>query len=128
MTNENKNAIRGFKDLHVWQDAHALVLLIYKATRSFPKEEQFGLTSQLRRAASSVTANIAEGSGRFHYKERIRFYHQARGSLVEVENHVILSKDLAFLSQKETDEILSLCSTVAKQLNGLIKATGKQID
>ncbi|MBI4599730.1 four helix bundle protein [Candidatus Uhrbacteria bacterium] len=76
--------MRSFTDLKAWQEGHTLVLKIYKITQSFPKEEQFGLTNQLRRAAVSLTSNIAEGFGRGSYKEKAQFYSIALGSLTEV--------------------------------------------
>ena len=78
--------IDNFYQLDAWREAHKLVLLVYKETESFPKREKFGVIDQLRRAASSVTANVAEGFGRFHYADKIRFYFQARGSVKEVQN------------------------------------------
>jgi len=78
--------INDFYQLDTWKEGHKLALLIYKETKSFPKEEKCGATNQLRRAASSITANIAEGFGRYHYADKIRFYHQARGSVKEAKN------------------------------------------
>lgn len=117
--------IRNFHDLKVWQDAHALALEIYKITKDFPKDEQFGLISQMRRAASSVTANIAEGFGRFHYNEKTKFYRQARGSAVELQDHVFLSQDLGHLEKEIARDLFSKASLVIRELNGLIRATGK---
>jgi four helix bundle protein len=87
-----------FKDLRVWEKAYELTLSVYKATRSFPREEMYGLTSQLRRAAASVGANIAEGCGRRSDPEMRRFLQIARGSANEVEYHLLLARDLEFLS------------------------------
>ena len=87
-----------FKDLRVWEKAYELILSVYKATRSFPREEMYGLTSQLRRAAASVGANIAEGCGRRSDPEMRRFLQIARGSANEVEYHLLLARDLEFLS------------------------------
>ena len=86
-----------FKELRVWAKAHELTLVIYQKTRGFPKEEMYGLTSQLRRAAVSVGANIAEGCGRRSDGEMKRFLQIARGSANEVEYHLLLAKDLRFL-------------------------------
>ena len=80
--------ITDFYQLKAWQENHQLVLSIYKITKTFPNEEKYGIIDQLRRASSSITANIAEGFGRFHYADKIRFYLQARGSLKEVENFI----------------------------------------
>jgi four helix bundle protein len=117
--------IKNFYDLKVWRDAHEIALIIYKETKFFPKEEQFGMSSQIRRAASSVTANIAEGFGRFHYKDKIRFYLQARGSAVELQDHIFLSKDLSYLSPKSARDLFVKITIVIKELNGLIKKTGQ---
>ncbi len=76
--------ITTFFDLKAWQVAHALTLKIYEITKDFPQSERFGITSQLQRAASSITANIAEGFARYHYKDKARFYYQSRGSAAEV--------------------------------------------
>jgi four helix bundle protein len=90
-----------FKDLKVWTKAHRLTVGVYRTTREFPREELFGLTSQLRRSASSVGANIAEGCGRRSDAELARFLHIARGSAVELENHLLLARDLDYLAGGE---------------------------
>ena len=92
-----ENSIKNFYDLEAWKKGHALVLSIYKITESFPKEETYGIISQLRRASSSITANIAEGFARYHFRDKIRFYHNARGSVAEVQNFLLLAKDLKFI-------------------------------
>lgn len=120
-----KKPIKSFYDLKVWQDAHKLALKIYRETDKFPKTEQFSLTDQVRRSASSVGANIAEGFGRYHFKDKIRFYQQARGSALETQNHLMLAKDLSYLEQKNFFEIFPIVEEVIKELNGLINATGK---
>lgn len=118
--------IKNFYDLKVWKDAHKLALKIYENTKNFPREEQFGLISQMRRAASSVTANIAEGFGRFHYNDKIKFYQQARASAVELQDHILLSKDLAFLAKDSAEDLFSQAELVLKETNGLINAINKQ--
>jgi four helix bundle protein len=87
---------RNYVDLIVWQKAHGLVLEIYNMTRQFPKEEMFGLTSQMRRAAISIPANIAEGFARTGTKDKLRFYNIAAGSLNEVSYYILLAKDLNY--------------------------------
>ena len=87
---------RTFRDLVVWQKAHELVLSVYKLTRSFPDDERFGLTSQTRRAAVSVAANIAEGFVRIGKQDKLRFYNIAQGSLEEAKYYLILAKDLGY--------------------------------
>ncbi len=94
-----------FKELRVWAKAHELTLVIYQKTRGFPKEEMYGLTSQLRRAAVSVGANIAEGCGRRSDGEMKRFLQIARGSANEVEYHLLLAKDLRFLPTDEFNDL-----------------------
>lgn len=87
-------ASRSFEDLIVWQKAHVFVLAIYKITKKYPKEEIFGLVNQMRRAAISITANIAEGYTKISPKDKLRFYNISQGSLEETRNFIILSKDL----------------------------------
>jgi four helix bundle protein len=94
-----------FKDLRVWTKAHELTLYVYQKTRSFPKEEMYGLTSQMRRSAASVGANIAEGCGRRSDGEMRRFLQIARGSANELEYHLLLAKDLHLLQDAEFAEL-----------------------
>lgn len=119
----SNKSIHHFTDLIAWQKNHNLVLQIYRKTKNFPKEEIFGLTSQIRRAASSITANIAEGYGRFHSKDRIRFYIQARGSSAEVQNHLILAKDLNYISNTEFEQLKTISFEGYKIICGLINST-----
>ena len=95
-----------FKDLKIWQLSHQLTLLIYKITLNFPKSEIFGITSQLRRSSSSIPANIAEGFGRKGKKEFIQYLYQAKGSLYETQNFIILSKDLKYINTSISEDIL----------------------
>jgi four helix bundle protein len=90
-----------FKQLKVWRKAHEMVIETYRVTAAFPKEEMYGLTSQLRRAAASVGANIAEGCGRRSDGEMVRFLQIARGSATEVEYHVLLARDLHFMEEDD---------------------------
>lgn len=119
--------IKNFYDLKVWQDVHKIVIKIYKITKNFPKDEQFGLISQMRRSASSVTANIAEGFGRFHYKEKMKFYQQSRGSAVELQDHLFLSQDLDYLPKEKARDLFQEICIMIKELNGLINSIKKQI-
>lgn len=118
--------INNFYDLDAWKKGHLLVLEIYKITRSFPKEELYGIVSQLRRAASSITANIAEGFSRYHFKDKTRFYYQARGSVSEVQNFLILAKDLGFISLEECKEAGEIANEIKQLINGLIRSIEKQ--
>jgi four helix bundle protein len=101
----NKAPINHFTDLEAWKSSHELTLEIYRITKSFPSGERFGIVDQLRRASSSMTANVAEGWGRFHYLDRINFYYQAGGSGCEVQNFLILSRDLGYLPPTEFDKL-----------------------
>jgi four helix bundle protein len=99
--------IRSYKDLSVWQESRKLSVEIYTATRHFPQSELFGLTNQMRRAAVSISSNIAEGCGRQTDKDTIRFLYQAKGSLFELETQCIIAQDLSFLT-KETHQNISI--------------------
>ena len=108
-----------FQQLLVWQKAHQFVLLVYKTTELYPQKEMFGLTSQFRRAAISIAANIAEGYKKKDYKNKIHFFNIAQGSLEECKYYIILSKDLNYPSDSEL-EILS--EEISKLLAGYIKS------
>lgn len=118
-----RNKILLFTDLNAWKEGHKLVLMIYKATRHFPREEQFGLSAQLRRAAVSITSNIAEGFSRNSYREKVQFYSIALGSLTEVQNQLFVARDINYLNRPEFDEIFEQTTTVHKIINGLIKSS-----
>ena len=112
--------MQDFRNLAVWQKAHRLTLAVYRASRSFPKEEMFGLTSQLRRAASAIGANIAEGCGRGSDADFGRFLTIAMGSACEVENHLVLAHDLELLSRPEHDSLLEMNVEVKRMLSALL--------
>lgn len=118
-----ENKITKFTDLRAWKESHKLVLMIYEITKNFPKEELFGLVSQMRRCAVSITSNIAEGFGRRSYKEKIQFYLIARGSLIELQNQLLVAKDVKFLNEKDFKEIANQSVEAHKILNGLIKGS-----
>lgn len=120
---EELGKIRNFTDLVVWQEGHRLALLIYRRTKKFPKVEQFGLVSQMQRAAVSVTSNVAEGFGRRSAKEKRQFYYIASGSLTELQNQVLLSRDLGYINIQEYHEIDALIFPVSRMLYGLIAKT-----
>lgn len=111
-----------FKDLRVWAKAHELTLTVYQRTRSFPKEEMYGLTSQLRRASASIGANIAEGCGRRSDAEMKRFVQIARGSANEVEYHLLLAKDLGFLSADEHKDLEAKVLEIQRMLTSLVQS------
>ena len=111
-----------FRDIKAWQKAIELVVEIYSATRSFPREEVYGLANQLRRAAVSVPSNIAEGKGRCTDKEFLLFLHHARGSVFEVETQLAIAGRLGYLTQADEQRIRTQAGEIARMLNGLIKA------
>ncbi len=112
----------GFERLEVWQQSMKLTKDIYQLTRTFPKEEQYGLISQLQRAAVSIPANIAEGRGRFHKKEQVQFFYNARGSLYEVMTLLKLSVQLNYVTQHSHQETETLCLQILGKLSGLINS------
>ena len=117
----------GFEDLEVWQQAHGLVIEIYKVTDTFPNTERFRLTDQLCRSAASIPANIAEGKGRDSNREFLRFLIIARGSLEETKYHLLLAKDLHYLSETDYNKLLDGYNAAGKMLNGLINKVRKEV-
>jgi four helix bundle protein len=113
--------MKNFRDLKVWEKAHEVALACYAVTRAFPKEELFGLTSQIRRAGASVPANIAEGCGRRGNSELHRFLQMAMGSANELEYHFLLSKDLGFLKAEEHKRVQGQVEEVKRMLASLIR-------
>ena len=112
--------MRNHKDLIVWQKSMALVKELYQISHSFPKEEIYGITSQMRRAAVSIPSNIAEGYGRGHEKELIQFLYIALGSASELETQLIICKEIAYLTEEEFDRLNSLNIEIVKMLPSLI--------
>lgn len=117
--------LKSYKELKVWQKAYHLCLKIYKMTKGFPKEELFGLTSQIRRSSLSIPCNIAEGYGRRSRPEYIRFLNIAYGSLCELETQVLLSGDLNYFKEKELKEVQTEVWEIERMLMALIKSLGK---
>ncbi len=117
-----------FWELDAWKKSHTLVLDVYSVTKSFPREERFSVTDQIRRAASSVTANIAEGFERYHFKDKTRFYYQARGSAAEVQNFIVLARDLSYIDSQTCMRIGKHATECKKLINGLIRSTKKSSD
>jgi four helix bundle protein len=113
--------LRNFKDLKVWGKAHQLTLNVYSATAEFPKHELYGLTSQIRRSAASVPANIAEGCGRNTGPDLARFFHIAVGSASELEYHLLLARDLGFITNADYDVLTTRTTEVKRMLASYIK-------
>lgn len=120
-------AVQSYRDLEVWQQGMDLAVACYTATKSFPGDERFGLTSQIRRSASSVPANIAEGQGRQSTKEFLHFLSIARGSLKELETHLILSERLGMLPTATLGELLFQTDNVSRMLTGLKKSLERRL-
>jgi four helix bundle protein len=121
--------MRDFRKLNVWERAHRLTLDLYKATRRFPKEELYGLTSQIRRSAASICANLAEGCGRTGEKEFRRFLFIALGSASELEYHLLLAADLGNLERSAYARMDTEVTGVKRMIAGLLKrlkADGRQ--
>lgn len=116
--------IRSFQELQVWQEAHKLVLLVCKVTESFPNDERFGLISQMRRAAVSVPANIAEGFRRRGIQDKIRFYNISEGSLEELKYYFILSNDLGYIQNSRPHH--QQANTVGRLLYRFIQSTERR--
>jgi len=118
--------IKSFEDLEVWKVCREIKKKIFKLIKNYPVEEKYSLITQMRRAAISITANIAEGYGRFHYQENIQFCRQARGSLYELLDHLITSLDEGYISTIEMNELKKLINSAIKLLNGYIRMLQKR--
>lgn len=125
---KTNHKINDFTDLIAWQKSHELVVMIYKMTKEFPEKEKFGLISQLERAAVSVTSNIAEGFGRSHSKEKDQFLSVASGSLSEVENQLMIARDVGYIDIGTFNKLYDQAVESHKVLNGLRRANRKKGD
>ena len=123
----NKTKYKNFEELPVLQCAHRLTLNIYRLSKIFPKDETYALTSQIRRASSSIGANIAEGFDKNTTKDLLKFLYIARGSCSETIYHLLLARDLSYISLSEYNEVRSGCDEVGKQLNGWISSLKKKL-
>jgi four helix bundle protein len=120
---QSKKPVRDFKDLEVWKAARELRKEIYNLAKSLRELERFGLANQLRRAATSVTANVAEGFGRFGYQENVQFCRQARGSVYEVRDHLTTCVDAGYLELPEGRRLGRIAQRVAQLINGYLRST-----
>ncbi|MFQ5818065.1 MAG: four helix bundle protein [Terriglobia bacterium] len=121
----NRKKVRGFTQLHTWQAARKLRAELDRLTRSFPNEESFGLAAQIRRAAVSVTANLAEGYGRFSYQENMQFCRQSRASVYELRDHFTTALDAGYSPRGKYRELEGMAMEVIRLLNGYIRSTRK---
>ncbi|OHA70826.1 MAG: hypothetical protein A3D64_02105 [Candidatus Wildermuthbacteria bacterium RIFCSPHIGHO2_02_FULL_49_9] len=117
-----ENKIRSFTDLTAWKRGHELVLMVYRNTDSFPQKERFSLTDQMRRAAVSITSNIAEGFSRQSQKEKVRFYSMAKASLTELQNQLLIARDIGYLAKEDFTSLANQSVQISKLLSGLIRA------
>ena len=123
METQTNQKIKSFTDLNVWKEGHKLVLQIYDITHTFPDDERFSLTDQLRRAVISITSNIAEGFSRHTNRDKRSFYYKALGSVTETQNQLLIARDLQYITHRNFNERAHVSTSVAKLLNGLIKST-----
>lgn len=118
---------QSFEQLIVWQKAHSYVLAIYKITKQYPKEELFCLVNQMRRAAASITANIAEGYAKISSKDKLRFYNISQGSLEETRNFIILSKDLGYITLQDKEQLGIQAAEISRLQNAYCIALLKNV-
>ena len=119
---KSSKSMKNHKDLIVWQKGIELVKMVYSITSSFPKEEQFGLTSQMRRCSVSIPSNIAEGCGRHSEKELMQFLYITLGSASELETQIIISQELNFLEKDKCEQVLSMINEIIRMTSSLIKS------
>lgn len=119
--------ITSYRDLIVWQQAMALAASCYKATKSFPASEVYGMTSQIRRSAASIPANIAEGNGRENTGAYIHSLRIAQGSLKELETHVLLAETVELMQKPNAEQLLEACESVGKLLRALIRSLQEKL-
>lgn len=124
---ERKSTIKTFRDLTAWQKGHLLVIEVYKITDNFPKSEVFALSSQMRRAAISITSNIAEGFSRDSIADKAHFYIMAHGSITELESQIIIAKDLGYIAPDRVNAVVLMADEVYRVIGGLIRSTKEKI-
>jgi len=126
MRQETEKSGRRFRSIKAWQRADDLVARVYRVSRAFPKDEQYGLTSQMRRTAVSVAANIVEGSSRRSRQEYLHFLSIAKGSLSELSYYIHLSNRLSYLSESQFRDLDGSCEETARTLHGLIQSVSRE--
>jgi four helix bundle protein len=117
-----ETSAKSFTSLIAWQKAHQLVILLYRETKKFPREEIHSLTDQMRRAVVSISSNLAEGFNRQGKKEKIQFYFMALGSLTEIQNQLLIARDIGYMDKDQFDHAAGKTVEVSKLINGLIKS------
>lgn len=119
--NKHPTKLTRFEDMTVWQESQDMAVSVYKLTYTFPAEEKYGITSQVQRASSSVSANIAEGFGRMTLKDRAHFYHIALGSLLETKNFIYLTTRLEYVTEEDASVIIGQVESIHKQITAILK-------
>ena len=122
--------INSYKDLEIWQLATKLIIKVYRLLNNFPKEEKYGIVSQAKDSVVSVASNIAEAYGRYHFKDRIKFLYNSRGSLLETESHLIISEKLGFINKESQGlygEILDDIKNLGIKINNYISSIYKNV-
>lgn len=125
----DQKAIKSYKDLEIWQLAVKLIVKVYQLLKTFPKEEKFGIISQTKDSVVSIASNIAEAWGRYHFKDRIKFLYNSRGSLLETENHLIISEKLGFINKSNQtlyNEILKDIKNLGVKISNYISSLSRQ--
>jgi four helix bundle protein len=120
-------AFNSFEDMPVWKKAMEFAQKIYAITETLPRKEDYGLTSQIRRSAVSVSGNIAEGFGRKHTKDKVNFYYASRGSLTESKSHLIYGERVGYFKELDSKELKALSDDVMKELNAVISTLHRRI-
>lgn len=120
---DTKGKIKSFTDLFAWKKAHNFVLDIYKTTKKFPQEERFSLIDQMRRAAISITSNIAEGFSKRTSQDKTHFYYHALASLTEIQNQLIIARDLSYITNIQFQQLAQQSIEVHKLIHGIIKSS-----
>jgi len=124
----NDDAVQSYRDLRVWQEAMAVAVACYELTRSFPREEMYGMTSQIRRASNSIAANIAEGHGRETSASFVHFLRTAQGSLKELETHLILATRVKLAPSTSIEPLFGQCDALGRMLRALIRSLQQRIE
>ncbi len=118
---------KGFEEMPVWQKAHKLAVEIFHVSEHFPRKEDYGLTSQLRRAALSISANIAEAFGRFHYRDKLNFYYNSRGSAHETKSPLLYARDVGYIDVSIHDALDHKLNEVLLELNSVISTLRRNL-
>ncbi|MBI5358369.1 four helix bundle protein [Candidatus Amesbacteria bacterium] len=118
--------VNRYEDLEIYQISVEIAIEVYKLTKRFPKEETYGIVDQLKRAVTSIGANMAEGFGRFYYKDKLVFFYHSRGSLFEVQHFLEISYRIGYITEEEKTNLFSKLNNLSVKLNNFISSIGKQ--